>query len=98
MMRFYEVTAGEILVDGADFREQDLTALRQHFAVVLQDPFLFTGTVEDNIRLGTSEITEAGLRQAARDGTSWILSRACRRDSRSRCGSRAIRSRRGRSS
>ena len=44
MMRFYDVTAGQILVDGVDLREQDLTALRQHFAVVLQDPFLFTGT------------------------------------------------------
>jgi len=40
MMRFYEVTAGEILLDGVDLRAQDLTALRQHFAVVLQDPFL----------------------------------------------------------
>ena len=52
MMRFYDVTAGEILLDGVDLREQDLTALRQHFAVVLQDPFLFAGTVADNIRFG----------------------------------------------
>src|SRR5271165_6956377 len=51
MMRFYEVTAGQILVDGVDLREQDLTRLRQHFAVVLQDPFLFTGTIAENIRL-----------------------------------------------
>ncbi|MGA8730797.1 MAG: ABC transporter ATP-binding protein [Terracidiphilus sp.] len=67
MMRFYEVTAGQILVDGVDLREQDLTALRQHFAVVLQDPFLFTGTLAENIRLGNAEITDATLRQAARD-------------------------------
>ena len=67
MMRFYDVTAGQILVDGVDLREQDLTALRQHFAVVLQDPFLFTGTLAENIRLGNDEITEAALRQAARD-------------------------------
>jgi ATP-binding cassette subfamily B multidrug efflux pump len=52
MMRFYDVTAGQILLDGVDLREQDLTALRQHFAVVLQDPFLFTGTLAENIRLG----------------------------------------------
>ena len=38
-----------------------------HFAVVLQDPFLFTGTMAENIRLGNEEITEAALRQAARD-------------------------------
>jgi ATP-binding cassette subfamily B protein len=67
MMRFYDVTAGQILLDGVDLREQDLTALRRHFAVVLQDPFLFTGTIAQNIRLGNEEITEAGLRQAARD-------------------------------
>jgi ATP-binding cassette subfamily B protein len=67
MMRFYDVTAGEILLDGVDLRKQDLTALRQHFAVVLQDPFLFTGTLADNIRLGNESITDADLTQAARD-------------------------------
>jgi ATP-binding cassette subfamily B protein len=67
MMRFYEVTAGEILLDGIDLRRHDLTALRQHFAVVLQDPFLFTGTLKENIRFGNEEITDADLRQAARD-------------------------------
>ena len=67
MMRFYEVTAGQILIDGIDIREHDLTALRQHFAVVLQDPFLFTGTLAENIRFGNEAITEADLRQAARD-------------------------------
>jgi ATP-binding cassette subfamily B protein len=67
MMRFYDVTAGQILVDGIDLRQHDLTALRQHFAVVLQDPFLFTGTLAENIRFGNEAITDAGLRQAARD-------------------------------
>ncbi len=67
MMRFYEVTAGQILIDGIDLREHDLTALRQHFAVVLQDPFLFTGTLAENIRFGNEAITDADLRQAARD-------------------------------
>jgi ATP-binding cassette subfamily B protein len=67
MMRFYDVTAGQILLDGVDLREQDLTALRQHFAVVLQDPFLFTGTLAENIRLGNEEVTDDELFQAARD-------------------------------
>jgi ATP-binding cassette subfamily B protein len=67
MMRFYEVTAGQILVDGIDLREHDLTALRQHFAVVLQDPFLFTGTLAENIRFGNEAITDARMQQAARD-------------------------------
>jgi len=67
MMRFYDVTAGQILLDGVDLREQDLNGLRRHFAVVLQDPFLFTGTLAENIRLGNEQITEETLRQAARD-------------------------------
>jgi ATP-binding cassette subfamily B multidrug efflux pump len=67
MMRFYDVTAGEILLDGVDLRQQDLNALRRHFAVVLQDPFLFTGTIAENIRLGNEQITQSGLVQAARD-------------------------------
>ncbi|MDR3774741.1 MAG: ABC transporter ATP-binding protein [Terracidiphilus sp.] len=67
MMRFYDVTAGKILVDGVDLRSHDLNALRRHFAVVLQDPFLFTGTLAENIRLGNESITYADLRQAAHD-------------------------------
>jgi ATP-binding cassette subfamily B multidrug efflux pump len=67
MMRFYDVTAGAVLIDGVDLRKQDLLTLRKHFAVVLQDPFLFTGTLKENIRLGNDEITDAGLEQAARD-------------------------------
>jgi len=67
MMRFYDVTAGQILVDGVDLREQDLLKLRRHFAVVLQDPFLFTGTLAENIRFGNDAITDEGLRQAASD-------------------------------
>jgi ATP-binding cassette subfamily B protein len=67
MMRFYDVTAGQILLDGIDLRQHDLTALRQHFAVVLQDPFLFTGTLAENIRFGNESITDDSLRQAARD-------------------------------
>ena len=67
MMRFYDVTAGQILLDGVDVREQDLKELREHFAVVLQDPFLFTGTIAENIRLGNEEITAERLVEAARD-------------------------------
>ncbi len=67
MMRFYDVTAGQILVDGVDLRRHDLNTLRRHFAVVLQDPFLFTGTLAENIRLGNDSITDADLRQAAHD-------------------------------
>jgi ATP-binding cassette subfamily B protein len=67
MMRFYDVTAGQILLDDVDLREQDLNALRRHFAVVLQDPFLFSGTVGENIRLGNEQIGAEQMRSAARD-------------------------------
>jgi ATP-binding cassette subfamily B protein len=67
MMRLYDVTAGLILLDGVDLREHDVKSLREHFAVVLQDPFLFTGTIAENIRLGNQQITDDGLVQAARD-------------------------------
>jgi ATP-binding cassette subfamily B protein len=65
MMRFYDVQRGQVLVDGVDVREQDLTRLRQRFGVVLQDPFLFSGTVADNIRLGTESITDEQMKTAA---------------------------------
>ncbi len=65
MMRFYDVQRGQVCIDGVDVREQDLTRLRQRFGVVLQDPFLFSGTVADNIRLGTERITEEEMRTAA---------------------------------
>ncbi|MFP5208509.1 MAG: ABC transporter ATP-binding protein [Acidobacteriota bacterium] len=67
IMRFYDVTTGQILLDGVDLREHDLTALRRHFAVVLQDPFLFTGTIAENIRMGREDISDATLGMAARD-------------------------------
>jgi ATP-binding cassette subfamily B multidrug efflux pump len=64
MMRFYDIQSGSILIDGIDVREQDLKKLRQRFGVVLQDPFLFTGTISDNIRLGSSWITDERLERA----------------------------------
>ena len=67
MMRLYDVTAGGIFLDGVDLRCHDLTQLRKHFAVVLQDPFLFTGTLAESIRLGNEAITHEDLRQAASD-------------------------------
>jgi ATP-binding cassette subfamily B multidrug efflux pump len=65
MMRFYDIQRGAILVDGVDVRQQDLNHLRRRFGVVLQDPFLFTGTIADNIRLGSKWITDERLERAA---------------------------------
>jgi ATP-binding cassette, subfamily B, multidrug efflux pump len=65
LMRFYDVQKGRILLDGVDVRDWDLQSLRENFAVVLQDIFLFTGTVESNIRLGREDISDERIRWAA---------------------------------
>ncbi|MGH9501579.1 MAG: ABC transporter ATP-binding protein [Terriglobales bacterium] len=67
LMRFYDVQKGAVKIDGVDVKEMDLAQLRRRFGVVLQDPFLFTGTVEGNIRLGTEWITDADVEEAAED-------------------------------
>jgi len=67
LMRFYDIQRGRILLDGVDLRDWDLVSLRKNFAVVLQDVFLFSGTVEGNIRLGREEITEERVKWAARE-------------------------------
>jgi ATP-binding cassette subfamily B multidrug efflux pump len=56
LLRFYDIQRGQILLDGKDIRLIDLQDLRRQFGIVLQDPFLFTGTIETNIRLGTPGI------------------------------------------
>ncbi len=65
LMRFYDVQRGSVKIDGIDVRELDLTALRRRFGVVLQDPFLFSGTIENNIRLGTEGISDEQIEAAA---------------------------------
>ncbi len=67
LMRFYDVQKGAIRVDGVDIREMDLPELRRRFGVVLQDPFLFSGTVQDNIRLGSSWIKDEEVERAAEE-------------------------------
>ena len=65
LLRFYDTQRGQIRVGGVDIREFDPIDLRRRFGVVLQDPYLFTGTIEDNIRLGTETITSAQIAAAA---------------------------------
>jgi ATP-binding cassette, subfamily B, multidrug efflux pump len=64
--RFYDVQKGQVLVDGIDVRDLRQVDLRRQVGVVLQDPFLFTGNVEHNIRLNDPRITDEQVRQAAR--------------------------------
>ncbi len=65
LLRFYDVCRGAIRIGGVDIREFDPLELRRQFGVVLQDPFLFTGTLEENIRLGTESIQREEVEAAA---------------------------------
>ena len=66
LTRFYELTGGSILVDGADIRDYTRASLRRVFGVVLQDGWLFAGTVRENIRYARPDASEEEIRRAAR--------------------------------
>ncbi len=67
LMRFYDIQRGEIYVDGVEIRHWDLRKLRENFAVVLQDVFLFSGNIESNIRLGNENIPDERIKWAAEE-------------------------------
>lgn len=64
--RFYEVTEGQIMIDGVDIRDYTLKSLRQNIGIVQQDVFLFTGTIKENIQYGNPSATEADIIKAAK--------------------------------
>ncbi len=66
LLRFYDIQEGAITFDGIDIRDLRLHDLRKNFGIVLQDPFLFSGTIASNLRLGTEGITDAQVRDAAK--------------------------------
>jgi ATP-binding cassette subfamily B protein len=66
LLRFYDPVRGSVKIDGRDLREYDLRSLRRRLGLVLQDVFLFAGTVADNIRLGEKDIDRARVEEAAR--------------------------------
>ncbi|MCX7923476.1 MAG: ABC transporter ATP-binding protein/permease [Clostridia bacterium] len=65
--RFYDCTAGNVYIDGVNVREMDLRTLRQQISVVMQDTFLFSDSIEENIRLGSNNISGEDLITAAND-------------------------------
>jgi ATP-binding cassette subfamily B multidrug efflux pump len=67
LLRFYDVQKGAVRIDGVDVRDMDLQELRRRCGVVLQDPFLFSGTIADNIRLGTETVTVEDVERAANE-------------------------------
>jgi ATP-binding cassette subfamily B protein len=71
MLRFYDIQKGDIFVAGQNVNSVSPAALRSQFGVVLQDPFLFTGTLRDNIRLGDESIDDASIEDACRRVNFW---------------------------
>ena len=67
LLRFYDIQRGQILLDGVDIRELSVQDLRRQFGIVLQDPFLFTGTLASNIRLGTESVGREAAESALRE-------------------------------
>ena len=63
--RFYEFQGGQLLIDGRDIRRLNLDDYRRHIGLVPQEPFLFTGTVRDNIRYGRPDASDREVRDAA---------------------------------
>ena len=98
LLRFYDVQKGAIRIDGVDIRDMDLSELRRRYGVVLQDPFLFSGTIAHNIRLGTRWIEDAAVEDAAEQVNVADFIRSLPAASLRKCASAAARSRPGRSS
>ncbi len=66
LLRFYDPQKGRILLDGVDIREMDLSTLRGHIGLVLQDVFLFSGDIASNVRLDKEEIDDEAIRRACK--------------------------------
>lgn len=64
LFRFYDVTEGAIKIDGMNINDMTRQAVREHMGIVLQDPYLFTGTIESNITLGDSRISRERVEEA----------------------------------
>lgn len=66
MARFYDIQKGQILIDGKDIKKISKDSLREHLAMVLQDVFLFSGSIKNNIKLWSKEIDDKTVEQAAK--------------------------------
>ena len=71
LMRSYDVKGGSIVFNGVDVRELELSTLRQNVGHVAQDPFLFDGTIEDNLRLAREDATDGELRAVLEAAAAW---------------------------
>lgn len=70
LCRFYDVTAGRVLVDGVDVRQWDPAALRRAVSIVFQEPFLFSNTIANNVRFGAADAGDEAVQRAVRDAVA----------------------------
>lgn len=91
LLRYYDVTSGTVTINGVDVRAIDLEQLRSHIGYVAQDPFLFDGTVEDNLRLARPDATEADFIAALEAAAAWEFVQRLPDGLRTMIGERGIR-------
>lgn len=71
LSRFYDIKKGSVKIDGVDIRDLELSSLRRHIGIVLQDVFLFSGSIAENITLYNSKITHEEIEKAAKEVGAW---------------------------
>ncbi|MCZ7646447.1 MAG: ABC transporter ATP-binding protein/permease [Planctomycetota bacterium] len=90
LARFYDVDSGSILVDGVDVRDYRMASFRRNMAIVLQENFLFKGTIRDNIAYARPEASEAEIVQAAKMAGAWEFIQANPEGLDMLCGERGV--------
>jgi ATP-binding cassette subfamily B protein len=91
LLRYYDVTEGSVLIDGADVKHFDLEDLRSHIGYVAQEPYLFDGTVRDNLLLANSDASEQELIEALESAKAWEFVQRLPNQLDTRVGERGVR-------
>jgi len=91
LLRYYDVTTGGVFIGGIDVRELDLETLRQQIGLVAQEPFLFNGTIAENLRLARPEANDADLEAALRGAAAWDFVAALPDGMATKVGERGVR-------
>lgn len=91
LLRYYDVTSGGVFIGGINVRELDLETLRQQIGLVAQEPFLFNGTIAENLRLARPEANDADLEAALRGAAAWSFVAALPEGMATKVGERGVR-------
>jgi ABC-type multidrug transport system fused ATPase/permease subunit len=91
LLRYYDVTSGGVFIGGTDVRELDLETLRQQIGLVAQEPFLFNGTIAENLRLARPGANDADLEAALRGAAAWSFVAALPEGMATKVGERGVR-------